>query len=323
MKANVLGQGLLQGAWWLLKLALLAGSMYVVLNHTTLQDAERSIEAIQANALQSWWLLLCFVALMPVNWWFETKKWAAVNGSLGLPRQYHLKGVLAGQALSLSSPQLLGDWLGRMLHAPKAHRRQTAAAMIVANTAQLLATLIPGWFAAWVVMQRHFGSILAWQIAIPCFMLLLGLLMAYFRVSWAIQSVKLFLPVSQRDWLRQYLPQLDKRILADTLLYAGLRYATFFTQFLLMLAIMQVELPIFQQGVGIAWIFLAKTILPTLNVLGDLGVREGAAVLYFNQWPDLTEGVVLASLAVWVLNVLIPALAGWLVVLWAKLPARD
>ena len=47
---------------------------------------------------------------------------------------------------------------------------------------------------------------------------------------------------------------------------------------------------------------------PTFNFLSDLGVREASALLFFERFAVAIEPVILASLLVWIINLLIPTL---------------
>ena len=60
---------------------------------------------------------------------------------------------------------------------------------------------------------------------------------------------------------------------------------------------------------GITWVFLAKSVIPTFNFLSDLGIREFSAVLFFDSFSVPVEPIVLASLLIWVINILIPTLS--------------
>ncbi len=64
-----------------------------------------------------------------------------------------------------------------------------------------------------------------------------------------------------------------------------------------------------------ALIFLAKTLIPAVNVLGDLGLREFTALFVFKQYNLPAEQIIAATFLVWIINVLGPILIG-IFLLW-------
>jgi uncharacterized membrane protein YbhN (UPF0104 family) len=60
---------------------------------------------------------------------------------------------------------------------------------------------------------------------------------------------------------------------------------------------------------GVALVFFAKSAIPQVT-LGDLGVREGAAVFFLAAYGVGPAAALDASLALFGLNLLLPALVG-------------
>ena len=70
---------------------------------------------------------------------------------------------------------------------------------------------------------------------------------------------------------------------------------------------------------GITWVFLAKSVVPSLNFLGALGIREVSTVVFFELYTNTLAPVVLAAFMLYTLNVLLPAVAGLVTIQTLKL----
>ena len=82
------------------------------------------------------------------------------------------------------------------------------------------------------------------------------------------------------------------------------------TQFVLALSLFNFPLNYQQLGSCVALIFLAKTLIPAINVLGDLGLREFTALFVFKQYNLPAEEIITATFLIWIINVLGPILIG-------------
>jgi hypothetical protein len=96
----------------------------------------------------------------------------------------------------------------------------------------------------------------------------------------------------------------------------------FGTQFYLLFQLFGIALPVSIMLPGIAIIYLIKTIIPSLNIVGDLGLREVTALFYFQQFGAWQEKVVAASLLLWCINLLIPTIGGLFLIWRIKLTTK-
>jgi uncharacterized membrane protein YbhN (UPF0104 family) len=113
----------------------------------------------------------------------------------------------------------------------------------------------------------------------------------------------------------------DKELLVVLLISLG-RYLIFASQFYILFHLFQIELPLAVMLPGITIIYLVKTIIPSLNIIGDLGLREVTALFYFQQFGAWQEKVVAASLLLWCINLLIPTIGGLFLVWRIKLTTK-
>jgi uncharacterized membrane protein YbhN (UPF0104 family) len=92
--------------------------------------------------------------------------------------------------------------------------------------------------------------------------------------------------------------------------YGLLRYFVFLSQFVLALSLFHFQVGVWQLASCVALIFLAKTLIPAINVLGDLGLREFTALVVFAPFKLPAEQIIAATFLIWILNVLGPIVVG-------------
>jgi uncharacterized membrane protein YbhN (UPF0104 family) len=170
---------------------------------------------------------------------------------------------------------------------------------------QMLPTAIFGVVAFYIfsrksIEQFHIPISLSFPI-----LSLLGLLLA-------LLLFMLFMKRNHPD-IRDYVQPVRKMGLKLIGLLAGLsvlRYLIFSAQFLLLLSILGLKINIFLQFMGVAFMFLAKSILPTFNFLSDLGIREFSVALFFESMQIEVAPIIASGLILWLINIALPALVG-------------
>jgi hypothetical protein len=105
--------------------------------------------------------------------------------------------------------------------------------------------------------------------------------------------------------------------LHNILLISLLRYFVFSTQFYLCFLLFGIKMNIFEGLIIISVIYLIITVIPTV-ALSELGVRGSVSLFvfayYFTAIGSFDEqvkiAIVAASALIWIINLIIPALAG-------------
>jgi uncharacterized membrane protein YbhN (UPF0104 family) len=99
------------------------------------------------DSFKSYKILYLFVAVTLVlfNWGIEAKKWQlSVKPVYPVSFKQSFKAILAGVSFSVTTPNRVGEYLGRMLYVPDGSRLKTIAVTLVGSLSQLLITLICG-----------------------------------------------------------------------------------------------------------------------------------------------------------------------------------
>ena len=259
-------------------------------------------------------LLVFIIFLVPVNWGLEAKKWQLLAAPLvSLNIFQAARAVITGLSLGFVTPRSIGDYAGRILESPAAKREGLVGAVLLNRLSQSFVTYSAGLAGLlYLYLNNSLEDTRLWSWLAP-------LLTAATFAGFFVLGKGRFLLLKQGrkyDFLRPllklteiiglYSPKEIKRLMG----FAFLRYGVFSLQFVLILYLSGIELPAETLLAGVAVVFMLKSVIPAFNFLSDLGVREFSALLVFSVFSVPENGLILASLLVWCLNILIPALAG-------------
>ncbi len=117
------------------------------------------------------------------------------------------------------------------------------------------------------------------------------------------------------------LSRYERSDLVTVLLLSGARYLVFAIQFVIILVVMADGLCSIPCLAAIPVAFLFSTLIPTV-MLTELGVRGSIAVALISPQLAQDKGVFLASTALWVINIALPALVGSLILLMAHIRTK-
>ena len=105
--------------------------------------------------------------------------------------------------------------------------------------------------------------------------------------------------------------------LLKVLLISVVRYSVFVAQYLLLLQVFDVDINAVTAFWLITVMFLALAVVPTI-ALAELGVRGKISIFLFGAFSYKYFGIVFTASAIWLINLVVPALAGSLFVLGIK-----
>jgi len=281
---------------------------------------EKDTGLMWQSLLDSWssehaWMIILAIALMPMCWMLEAKKWKLLmRPALRMSFRRAIGAVLGGVSLSLFTPNRIGEYGGRILFVPAKYNWRAVIATLVGSFAQNLIHITFGLIA--VVLFLVFGSVIphALQTGIgilTALVLIIGVLV-YFRIPALSVWVEKLKPPKwlRRPWRAlQYLKQITTRDLMIALGFSLAKYAVFSSQFVLLLLYFGVDVPVFWIASGVAVMYLMQTGVP-LPPFVDVVVRSELAVLLWASFAVNEFSVLAASFFLWVINLLIPAFFG-------------
>jgi hypothetical protein len=279
---------------------------------------------IQAS-LQSSKIIYCLAALVlvPVNWGIEAYKWQlCVEAINPVSFTTAFKAVLAGVAFSVTMPNRVGEYLGRMMYVPEGRRLKTIPVTLVGSGAQLLVTLITG-TAGVLILKRellhHYPLFTIWfQFGLYGLLTLsLFLTVIYFYSAAFSGLLRRWIRNEKYSYLFESLAALDGRLLGKILLLSFLRYSVFIIQYILVLYLFGIFMAAGLIVCIMSLVFLAMAIVPSIALL-ELGLRGEIMISLMKLFTPNLLGLGLTAVTVPFINLILPAMAGSLLMLNKK-----
>ncbi len=300
----------------------LSWSIYREIKHQP--DLEKTWAVIK-RSLQGplLWNLVAVLALMFVNWAIEAVKWKiSVKKIQEVSFFKAFRAVLSGVSFSVSTPNRVGEYLGRVLYMDDGNRLKTISITIVGSISQLIITLLMGCIGL-IVLQSGIETA---HLISPIWMevILYGVIAAliiltlfYFRLSWIIKGVDR-LPGSRRfAYLVNALEDFDATLLIKLLSLSLLRFIVFIAQYYLLFRLFDVQVLWWQGFWSVSVSFLVMAVIPTFAI-AELGLRGRIGLILTGLFSTNKAGIIFATAGIWFINLIIPAIAGSLLILSIK-----
>jgi hypothetical protein len=275
------------------------------------------------------WKLWLVVVLMPLNWGIEARKWQlALRPVGGISYRNAFKAIFTGATLASFTPNRIGEYLGRILYVKEGKRLASISLTIVCSIAQLLITLAIGmaglFYMRYTLHQQgspgrpHLEFWLNTLLGVA-FLLWVSLTIIYFRLSRVLKILKKIPGSGKYLAYIKVLENFDATILLWILFLSFARYIVFIVQYGLVFPLFGVFLSLGQTWGGVSVVFLVMALVPTFTFLTELGLRWEASIQALELFSTNTVGIFAASFAIWLINLIIPALIGSLLILSIKL----
>ncbi len=264
--------------------------------------------------------MLCLVlALMCVNWFLESIKWRMLISTM--ERVSILKSVQAvftGIAVSIFTPNRIGEFGGRILVLEKADRVGAALVTILGSMSQLLITLLFGGIAMlyYFLYSQLLPSNVLYPVLIITPIILTALLYFYFRVDVLQKWMNAFAFTRKYAHHTEALAHFSTKQLASALVLSALRYITFTSQYLILLHVAAVNVDLFQATLMIVLTYLLLAI-PALAFV-ELGSRILVAQEMLGTLSDNHLGIFTATSGLYFINVALPSVIGSFFILRLK-----
>jgi uncharacterized membrane protein YbhN (UPF0104 family) len=269
------------------------------------------------------WNLVAVILLMVVNWSIEAIKWKiSVRPIQQVSFFKAFRAVLSGVSFSVSTPNRVGEYLGRVLYMDEGNRLKTISITIVGSISQLIITLFMGLIGL-LILRPAIGS---QQLIAPIWMnvivygtltVLAVVLLFYFRLSWLIRWVDR-LPGSNRfAYLIKALEDFDAGLLLRLLLLSLIRFVVFIVQYYLLFHLFAVELSWVQTFWGVSVSFLVMAAIPTIAIV-ELVQRGKVMTTIMALYTTNELGVGFATAGIWLINLILPAIVGSVLILGVK-----
>lgn len=267
--------------------------------------------------------LVAVVLLMILNWSIEAIKWRISICAIQQVSFFKaLKAVLSGVSFAVSTPNRMGEYLGRVLYMNEGSRLKTISITIVGSISQLIITLLMGFIGLLVLKNRILaqGLVAAMWMNVIIYGVLAAIIfltLFYFRLSWLVKWVDR-LPGSQRfSYLINALEDFNATLLLKLLSLSLLRFAVFIVQYYMLFSLFGVEILWWQAFWTVSVSFLVMAVIPTIAI-AELAQRGKILIAIVSLFSANELGITLATASIWFINLIIPAVVGSILILKIK-----
>jgi hypothetical protein len=240
--------------------------------------------------------------LMPLNWWTEWRKWtlSLECAEVKPEKSTSFHSFLAGMITGMLTPNMLGNFIGRILYFERKYRIQLTLLTFIGSMSQFVITMLIGALGIVLLQKMPFTNDLGALSYIIISMTSLAFLFFYFRLEWLLKFMR------KRNFAERMITILSKNrdIRLRMLILALIRHVVFTLQFACVLYAFGIAI----NAKSILWIwqfYFWITLAPSL-FLGKLGVRESVAVWVFAAAGMAEISVVLSAFSIWVMNLFVP-----------------
>ena len=273
------------------------------------------------------WDLAIVIFLMILNWSIEAMKWKiSIEKVQPISFSRSFKAILSGVSFSVSTPNRIGEYLGRILYMEEGNRLRVISLTIVSSMSQLIITLFAGSVGLFFIMNTSTpGDMMPgldsfWLQALQygvilCLLILTGL---YFRLSLLVNLVDKLRNVNRYSWLISSLRDIDATLLFKLLSLSATRYVVFVVQYFLLFRLFEVSIEWWECFWAVSVIFLVLAIIPTFAI-AELGLRGKVSLKLIGLFSTNSLGISMATATIWIINLVLPAIAGSLLILSVKI----
>jgi len=287
----------------------------------------------QPDLLQRWeqikgswqhWKFWMVIALMLLNWGIEARKWQVlVQHVQHFSFLKAFKSVLSGCSITMLTPNRIGEYGGRILYVNEGNRIKAVSLTIVGSISQFLVTMILGCLGLLylrffshkqAVLPALWGDVLIYLSVTITFIASLF----YLRIGWLVRSLEKLPALHKVVRHIRVLDEFDNVQLIRIFSLSLGRYMVFVLQYLLLLQVMQVELGWVTGFWLIAVFYLLLAMAPTIGFV-ELPIRVSACWLLLQHFTTNELGVSATALGIWLINLVVPAIIGSLLILSIKI----
>lgn len=266
--------------------------------------------------------------LMLINLGLEAKKWQLqVSGIEQLNFFQSYRAVLAGQAMGLNTINRIGEPPARAAFLQEGNKIRGVMLSLVGGMAQTITTFGMGAILL-IYMRFHIineqrqitGLSVFWLDGL-IYVISMGILLfmlAYFRISVLIQLVEKIPFIYKYKYFLEKLEDFHWKELLQLLILSILRYFVVLTQYYFLMQVFDVNIFWLDAFSLVGVMFLVLGIVPSI-AFAELGFRGKVSVLLLGMVSTNTVGIIATIAGIWLINLILPAIAGTLVILGVRL----
>ena len=269
------------------------------------------------------WSLAAVVLLMLMNWGIEAVKW-----KISVEKVQHVsffkafRAVLSGVSFSVTTPNGIGEYFGRIFYMNEGNRLKAISLTIVGSISQVIITLGMGLLGLIILLPKIEGSgmIISPWTSVICYGVsaaLVLLVLFYFKLSWLVKLAERFSGTKRYLYLIKSLEEFNAALLLKLLVLSALRFIVFIVQYYLMFLLFNVDVSWWHSFLVVSVSFLVMAVIPTIAIV-ELAQRGKVVTVVVGLFSVNVLGIGLATACIWLINLIIPAIVGSLLILSIK-----
>ena len=301
-----------------IKIVLATLILYVLIDKISLQQITGALRHARLD------LILLSLALLPLNIFFQFRKWRLLV-HLVKPAAWTeiLASLLAGFSLGLITPGRLGEF-GRSVFIKNSDWKQLTGLIVIDKLFAMVMVYLFGLIGFRFFLEKSANNLL-WRPVLVALILLLLLIIFLILHPDIIRAM--LVKVQPRLTRFHFIEQLtsaygrfSRRHAYALFGWAICHVFTYLLQFYILINAFA-YIGLVDGFLAVASAFLAKTLLPIS--FGDLGVRESAAIYFFSQFGISRAAAFNASFLLFLINILLPSIVGMLVILFNRYVGKN
>lgn len=259
--------------------------------------------------------------LMPVNWGIESFKWKLITNQVEVINySTALKSVFSGICLGNVAPGRAMEFLAKIYYFKSENKPTITILHFINGMFQMLITVVVGLISITYKLTHNGQSTnIIYVILIGGICMILFFCWAILNVSFIQQKLKFikwFDKIGETERVH-----FSKQLIFQLIVLSIIRYLVFTIQFYLVLDALSPQLDLWWAFTSIAAYFMLTSIIPMISFI-EPAIRAAIALFVFNNATDSSITVVLASTLLWVINVVIPSIIGYVVILKEKIDPK-
>jgi hypothetical protein len=282
-------------------------------NKFSLNDLQLIKEKLSDTKAQILLIICC--GMMPFNWLAETIKWHfLVKQISNYTFKQSFKATIAGVYFGNFLPYRLGDLGGRLAYMEQKDLLQGFMLYTIGGISLVYITLLGGLIqllSSIEIFKPYLSPVYITSLSISLVLLFPIIIKILPSVFNAIRKIKWLQHISNPEIF-----QLNNLSLLKVLLLSLLRYSIYLSQFVLLCLVFGVHYPVIELYAKAALMFLLFAFVPSFFATEWL-TRISLALLVFGN--EYAFAVTIAASLLWFINILLPSLVGYIVILTYKL----
>jgi Lysylphosphatidylglycerol synthase TM region len=265
--------------------------------------------------------------LVFINWGIEARKWQIQLRPLEkMSFLTAFKSVLAGCSITMLTPYRVGEYGGRILYVQEENRIDAIPLTILGSISQLFVTVMMGigglMYLKFIEHNEQLFSFLpSYSVDILLGITILAafmLLLIYLRVSVIVKILSSIPSFAKFVSHITLLNTFSRKQLLRILFLSFIRYTVFILQYILLLQALQVQISFFTCYWLITVFYLLMALAPTIGFT-ELPIRASASVALLQVYSNNTIGIQAASLGIFIINLVVPAVIGSILIFGIKI----